>query len=127
MRWRELGDGRVRARTSRRVRVEANHLVVAAGYEAAELLRLRRGRLRTTYALVTEPTPGTGPRALLWETARPYVYARPARDGRWLAGGFDSRCARTGRTERRLRRRSRRVLHTLREWLGSSELEIGTA
>jgi glycine/D-amino acid oxidase-like deaminating enzyme len=86
------GPDDCRLTTARGTRIRARHVVVAAGYAAAELLGRHLGQLRTTYVLATGPIPaGTWPsRTLVWETARPYLYARPIDDDRLMIGGADS-------------------------------------
>src|SRR5699024_8575160 len=86
------GDTRtgVKLETDRGATVRARRVVIAAGYEAATFLRIEGIRVRSTYALVTEPIasfPGWPGRRLVWETARPYFYARTTLDGRILMGG----------------------------------------
>jgi len=73
-------------------RIRARRVVVAAGYSAAELLGMRLGRLRTTYVVATEPVPVAAwpHRTLVWETARPYLYARSIDGDRLMIGGADS-------------------------------------
>lgn len=81
------------ASTDRVACVRASYVMVAAGYEAERFAGRRLAQLKDTYALVTEPlAEGQAPwptGCLLWETARPYLYARTTRDGRILIGGED--------------------------------------
>jgi len=118
-------------RTERGPRVRAGRLVVAAGYESEALLGLDLGRLRTSYALVTEPLgtpiPGWPDGALVWETARPYRYARPLADGRLVVGGEDTHFAEDHRLRARLERRARRLERALARWLPEAEVETTTA
>ncbi|HZW08529.1 MAG TPA: FAD-dependent oxidoreductase [Phycisphaerales bacterium] len=78
--------------TERGATVVADYVVDARGYEAASELAAGMVDLRSTYALVSEPTaPRAGAwadRALLWEFADPYLYARWTGD-RVLLGGED--------------------------------------
>lgn len=81
----------VEVRTNRCV-IRARHVVVAAGYEAARFLTKPVARLHSTYAIVTEPVKsfaGWPRRCLMWETARPYSYARTTTDNRIMFGGED--------------------------------------
>jgi glycine/D-amino acid oxidase-like deaminating enzyme len=85
------GKGKVEVRTNRG-RVVARNVVVAAGYEAETLLPKRVASLNSTFALVTEPVKafdGWGQRCLVWESARPYLYARTTSDDRIMVGGED--------------------------------------
>jgi len=89
--WRRKGAG-FEIVTAEGCRVRARKIVVAAGYESLGFFRNKPAVCHSTYALVTEPLeevtgwPGT---RLIWETARPYVYARTTKDGRAIIGGYD--------------------------------------
>jgi glycine/D-amino acid oxidase-like deaminating enzyme len=75
-----------------RGRIVARNVVVAAGYEAERLLPECVAKLNSTFALVTEPVKafeGWGQRCLIWESARPYLYARTTSDDRIMVGGED--------------------------------------
>lgn len=67
--------------------------IIAGGYESQALLPRPVARLKSTFALVTEPVaefPGWPEECLIWETARPYLYLRTTTDGRIMAGGEDT-------------------------------------
>ncbi|MCL1634997.1 FAD-binding oxidoreductase [Luteimonas sp. SX5] len=74
-------------------RIRARHLVLAAGYANQRWLKQRVARNRSSYALVTDPIdpdllkPLKG--AMMWESARPYLYLRTTADGRLIVGGED--------------------------------------
>jgi glycine/D-amino acid oxidase-like deaminating enzyme len=118
-------------RSDRGPRVFAGRLVVAAGYASEKLLGLDLGRLRTTYALVTEPlgtpVPGWPDGALVWDTSDPYLYGRPLPDGRVLFGGLDTPFAGDHRSRARLERRARKLEVTLARWLPGAEVETTAA
>ena len=73
-------------------RVRAGRVVFATGYEFEPCLPARAAALHSTFAVATpplgvqEPWPG---RAIIWETARPYLYFRTMPDGRIIVGGAD--------------------------------------
>jgi glycine/D-amino acid oxidase-like deaminating enzyme len=73
--------------------VAAMRVVFATGYDSQKYLRQRIGGLNSTYAVASEPveTFGGWPEGcLIWETARPYFYARQSEDGRAMIGGADT-------------------------------------
>ncbi|MBA2524448.1 MAG: FAD-binding oxidoreductase [Pyrinomonadaceae bacterium] len=75
-----------------RGRIHAKHVIVAAGYESERFLPKRVAKLYSSYALITEPVKafeGWSQRCLVWESARPYLYARTTSDNRILVGGED--------------------------------------
>jgi glycine/D-amino acid oxidase-like deaminating enzyme len=72
--------------------VKARKIVVASGYESLNFFRKKPAKCHSTFALVTEPLEeltGWPGKRLIWETARPYVYARTTGDGRAIIGGYD--------------------------------------
>jgi glycine/D-amino acid oxidase-like deaminating enzyme len=73
--------------------ITAKHVVFAAGYDSYRYLPKKLGRLHSTYALASQPIPefqGWPNHSLIWETARPYFYARQTDDGRAIIGGGDT-------------------------------------
>lgn len=80
-------------RTDGGARIRARRVVFATGYDTPEFLNRTIVRLKSTFALATAPMPcfdGWGEdRCLIWETARPYFYARTTADGRAVMGGAD--------------------------------------
>jgi len=82
----------VRLRTEQGHVVRGRFVVWATGYEMARYLPRGLVQLAATYAILSEPL--REPRAIrefpiVWETARPYLYLRTARDGRFMLGGRD--------------------------------------
>ncbi|WP_254509994.1 NAD(P)/FAD-dependent oxidoreductase [Anatilimnocola floriformis] len=74
--------------------ITADKVVFATGYATRPFLEGEEaGSLHSTYALVSEPEsdfPGWPKQSLIWETARPYFYARQTADGRAIIGGEDT-------------------------------------
>ncbi len=88
----EADAGGVRGVTERGPVVSAGHVVWATGYEALEETQAAHGQRHSTWAFVSEPLADFGSwrdRALIWETSRPYLYARSTDDGRAMVGGED--------------------------------------
>jgi len=89
------GRDRVRIRTARGS-LEAGRVVIATGY-ATERFRPLAGRFRMydTYVAATRPLGGADRRevglgdVMIWDTERPYHYARWTADHRLLVGGGD--------------------------------------
>jgi glycine/D-amino acid oxidase-like deaminating enzyme len=75
----DAGADGVRLRTDRGCQIRADHAVVATGYEAQEFLPKRVVKLKSTYALASEPLemfPGWWERCLIWETGPTFTFAR---------------------------------------------------
>lgn len=73
--------------------IEARSAVLATGYFPNPCAPERLARLQTTYVAVSEPfsaAPEWPGGCLIWETARPYFYARTTSDGRAMIGGEDT-------------------------------------
>lgn len=86
------GKRRSNIHTDRGFRVSARRIVFATGYETQRFLHDPRVKLHTTYALASEPVSsfdGWTDRCLIWETNRPYFYARTTSDDRVMIGGGD--------------------------------------
>jgi glycine/D-amino acid oxidase-like deaminating enzyme len=91
----ERSSGGVVVRT-RNGSIRAERVVIATGYAQPPFApRLRRLRMKNTYVLATRPLRRAErirlglPDLLLWNTERPYHYARWTQDHRLLLGGND--------------------------------------
>jgi glycine/D-amino acid oxidase-like deaminating enzyme len=116
--------------TNRGATVRAKRVVIAAGYEAADFLPLAGIRMRSTYALVTEPVAafaGWPGRRLVWETARPYFYARTTADNRIILGGADEPYLTPGRRDRLLPAKVRTLLRCFARWFPRIPVEVAYA
>ena len=74
-------------------RVTAKSIVFSGGYESVDWIAEDVGQLHSTYVVTSEPLSsfaGWPDSCLIWETARPYFYARQTLDGRAMIGGEDS-------------------------------------
>lgn len=73
--------------------ITARYVVNASGYEITEFIDKKIVTLHSTYAMVSENLSPEVPlwkdRALLWNTADPYLYIRMTRDKRIMIGGRD--------------------------------------
>ena len=111
-------------------RIRARYVVVAAGYEAERFLPHKVARLHSTYAIVTEPVKrfdGWARRCLVWETARPYLYARTTADDRIIAGGEDDPFRNPGHRDARVPGKAEKLLKKLRRLFPRIETELAYA
>lgn len=111
----ERAHNRVRIRT-RRGTLHADHVVIATGYATSRFRPLAgRFRMYRTYVVVTEPIGSAGrhdlglSNVMLWDTERPYHYARWTPKHRLLLGGED-RLIRPGQRRRQQLRTASRDL-----------------
>jgi glycine/D-amino acid oxidase-like deaminating enzyme len=120
----------VTLRTERGPSVRAGRMIWATGYEATEQLRRHGGKLQSTWVTATEPVVDLGPwahRAMIWETARPYTYARITDDGRALVGGEDEAWSSRHQHPRLLAKKSARLMKNLARWFPDLEPEVAYA
>jgi glycine/D-amino acid oxidase-like deaminating enzyme len=124
-------------------RIRAQHVVFATGYAAHHQLPQSPGNLQSTFVVASEPLEsfaGWPDGCLIWETARPYFYARQTEDGRAIIGGADTafeddhqRDALIERQTDRLMKRCRRLFPEIRfvpsfAWAGTfAETQDGLA
>jgi glycine/D-amino acid oxidase-like deaminating enzyme len=105
--------GAVVFRTSGGRRIRAGHAIVATGYETMDYKKDPNAVMASSYAVITEPVEDLTEwyrRALIWETARPYVYMRTTADNRILIGGLDEQTDVTQERDRLLSRKKERLL-----------------
>lgn len=74
-------------------RIRARKAVFATGCNIPAFVPRRPVRLTSSFVIATSPLTALGAwnedSCLIWETARPYLYARTTWDGRVIAGGAD--------------------------------------
>jgi glycine/D-amino acid oxidase-like deaminating enzyme len=117
----------VRLQTNRGGKVIAKHAVFATGYESQEFLPRRIVKLKSTYALATEPLtefPGWWERCLIWETSRPYMYLRTTDDDRALVGGADDPFRNPARRDRLVNTKTDQLAKRFGEMFPAIELEV---
>lgn len=110
--------------------IRAGRVIVATGYEFAPSLPPRDVTLHTTYAVATRPMPEREPwpgRALIWETARPYLYLRTMADGRIIVGGVDDPFDGAMPPDARIEARAAALIAAARELHPSLEIEAECA
>lgn len=83
----------VKVHTEDGFHVNCKYVVNASGYEAGDFLHKNIVRLISTYAIASENIDDPGliwkNRAMLWNTADPYLYMRLTKENRIILGGRD--------------------------------------
>ncbi len=105
--------------------VKAERIIFATGYESGPHLDKPKADLNSTYALVSQAefcVPGWPDEWLIWETARPYFYARRTSDGRAMIGGADTEFATDHQRDAVLADRVERLEARFRELFPAAEL-----
>jgi glycine/D-amino acid oxidase-like deaminating enzyme len=116
----------VRLETNRGCKICAFH-AVATGYEAQDFLPKRVVKLKSTYALASEPLAeftGWWERCLIWETARPYLYLRTTSDSRAFVGGEDDPFRSPARRDNLVKKRTDQFAIRFSEMFPAIELEV---
>ncbi len=123
----ETGTHGVLLRTDTGHRISASHLVMAAGYANQSWLDKRVARNRSSYAFIsdtlTEEQLGPLRNTLIWESARPYLYARSTGDDRILVGGEDDRIDIPARRDARVLRKAEILRRKFGKLLGDVPLQ----
>jgi glycine/D-amino acid oxidase-like deaminating enzyme len=106
-------NGLLVSETDRGAAISARSVVWATGYEVDAAMKPAKAHFATTWVLATEPIDDLSSwtdRYLLWETARPYHYARSTDDNRLIVGGQDEPCAECHRSKWWSQLKTRRLL-----------------
>lgn len=93
--------------------IKAKKLIIACGYESVNYLPFHIVRLHSTFALVSEPFENKElwhKNALIWETARPYLYMRTTADKRIIVGGKDEPFQSPTKRDKLLNRKTREIV-----------------
>jgi glycine/D-amino acid oxidase-like deaminating enzyme len=95
--------------TAENKKIVARKLIIACGYESQRYLSRKVENFLSTYAIVSEPSPGKKwyKDCLIWETATPYLYMRTTIDNRVIIGGLDDEFSDAGKRGKALNRKSR--------------------
>lgn len=72
--------------------ISCRKIIFANGYESQSYLQEKKATLHSTYSIISKPLEKKHLlplRALIWESARPYLYMRSTHDQRIIIGGKD--------------------------------------
>lgn len=127
----DLEDGeRMTVVTAGPHRIRTRWVVAATGYEAVEHMRPPQTVLSSTWVVASEPLSSGMPwaeRSLIWETARPYLYARTTDDNRIIVGGEDEPYAEGHQDRDLLQRKTARLSSRLNELFPQLRLDVAYA
>jgi len=117
--------------TDRGSQVKARKVVFATGYETKQKEARKAVDLKSSYAIVTEPVPELLAESrdipVIWETARPYFYARTTRDGRIMAGGEDEDFVNPTRRDHLIPSKASTLLNRTKRTFPDLDVETGYA
>lgn len=104
-------------RTKNGCSIKAKKLIIASGYESVNYLPFNLVRLHSTFALASEPVENNNfwyKNALIWETARPYLYMRTTSDNRIIVGGKDEPFQNSTKRDKLLNRKTREIVDSFK-------------
>ncbi len=93
-------------------KIKAKKVIIACGYESQKYIQRKVETLYSTYAIVSEPLADKEywyKNAIIWETARPYLYIRPTPDNRILVGGKDDEFYNPDKRDSRISKKSKQL------------------
>ena len=108
----------------------AKKVVIATGYETIVHLPPGLSRVRSTYAVASQPIasfedwPG---RCMIWESARPYLYLRTTQDSRVIVGGADEEIVEANRRDALIEAKARYLLDRFSKLFPRIEIEADCA
>lgn len=105
--------------------IRAKHVVYAVGYSPLPVDHLIGANIRRSYALVTQATtaPFWHERALIWETARPYLYLRTTVDNRLVIGGLDEAFSKPTTSPRKRTKQAKKLLQEVKKLFPHLQLQ----
>lgn len=108
-------------------KIRAKKLIFATGYESQEFLKENIVNLKSSYAFVTEKVTDEEiwkDNILIWDTAKPYIYARTTRDNRVMIGGADIIPRNRFLRDIQIKRKSRKLLKDFKKYMPRDDLKI---
>lgn len=89
----------------------ARHILYTTGYQQPPTDTIAAADIRRSYAIVTNVVPTSWyEQALIWETARPYLYMRTTADHRLVIGGLDERHAQPTTSMKKIKQHANELL-----------------
>ena len=104
--------------TSQGVKVVANKVIIACGYESVNYIPRKLASLSSSYALVSEPVASKEiwfENCTFWNTSDPYTYGRTTKDNRIIFGGEDEPFYDPKRRDRLLKAKTEKLTRTFQK------------
>ncbi len=106
-------------------KISTHKIVNATGYEITEFIEKKIVKLNSTYALASEHSSTRLPwkeKALLWNTANPYLYMRQTKDNRIIIGGRDEEFYNPTRRDKLIKSKTTQLVKDFKRLFPDSEL-----
>ncbi len=108
-------------------KIKAKKLIFATGYESQEFIKEKIVSLRSSYAFATEKITKKEiwkDNVLIWDTAKPYLYARTTEDNRVLIGGGDISSQNMFIRDVLIKRKAKKLLKDFKKYMPHNDLKI---
>lgn len=105
----------------------SNHIIYTTGYETVPVGKRIGAEINRSYAMVTKPVNDFTQwyeQALLWETARPYLYVRTTAENRIIIGGLDEEDAKAPQSLELIEKRGETLLRKLTDLFPQYDLKM---
>jgi glycine/D-amino acid oxidase-like deaminating enzyme len=121
----EGGRSKVLVQTKQGPAIEAQHLVLATGYELMDLVPSAAHKIISTFAIATKRQErAVWPEAaFIWEASDPYLYMRATADGRVICGGEDEEFQDEDRRDAMLPDKAMRIAAKLKKLFPHLDIE----
>ena len=96
----------------------SNHIIYTTGYETVPVGNRIGANINRSYVMVTKPVKNITQwheQALIWETARPYLYVRTTAENRIIIGGLDEEDAQAPQSLELIEKRGEILLKKLQD------------
>lgn len=106
--------------------VTAQLVVMATGYEIADIIPARGQKICSTWALAANITGGKQPKYLpmIWEAADPYIYLRHLNDRKVICGGYDETFSDPAARDALIPLKSRQIMRRLHGLFPALKFEL---
>lgn len=105
----------------------SSNIIYTTGYETVPVGNRIGADINRSYAMVTKPVDDFASwheQALIWETARPYLYVRTTAENRIIIGGLDEEIAEAPQSLKLIGKRGETLLKKLKDLFPHYELEM---
>ncbi len=106
---------------------KASQIIYTTGYETLPVGKRIGADINRSFVIATKPIEDFTlweKQALIWETARPYMYFRTTTDNRIVAGGLDEEIAEAPKSQELIDDRAKKLAHQLKELFPHYSIEI---
>ncbi len=106
--------------------IKAYHMVLATGYAEKYMVLKNEAQINMTYAIATKPLVDYPwkERAMIWETANPYLYFRANEENRIIGGGLDRTTPKISRSKSHIYRKANKILADIKNVFPELDTEI---